>query len=443
MIGLLNCRQAIALLLLTACFFPFRGKSQIKISPYLIGQNAWERKSVFKVKEQIAAVKFQAIRIGGNTYESINFFDQGAIDLIDFVRAAGAEPILQMPRHFKDNDQAYKAIAWINGKMGKHIRFWSIGNEPDHKNQRATEEQVRDYFSKISEQIKRYDPKALVMGFDLSSYKLPYLNRLLGGDLDLTGKIPGKNYYYLDMVTFHNYKFRDIGKFEADVKDLKSRLQQFNAKRPAGQQIGWAVTEFNSHWLVDPKLDEDFMPYNFHNGQIYAEMYDLGMREGAFTICPWSMLEGGADREGTDLSLFDLTDGKYMPRSNYYHTQLLAKYSRANYLSHRQTVKDIVVIPTVDQSGISVMVLNKNKSLGAEYTLNFSADSKAQQAAPAESLDSAVIQIEAHINNRYIDGIPAFSTQMLIFDAEGNLIRKFLYTAKDEEGRNGPKETRR
>ena len=159
MTGLLNCRQTIALLLFAACLFPLRGKSQIKISPYLIGQNAWERKSVFKVKEQIAAVKFQAIRIGGNTYESINFFDQGALDLIDFVRAAGAEPILQMPRHFKDNDQAYKAIAWINGKMGKHIRFWSIGNEPDHKNQRATEEQVREYFSKLSEQIKRYDPK--------------------------------------------------------------------------------------------------------------------------------------------------------------------------------------------------------------------------------------------------------------------------------------------
>ena len=441
MTGLLNCRQTIALLLFAACLFPLRGKSQIKISPYLIGQNAWERKSVFKVKEQIAAVKFQAIRIGGNTYESINFFDQGALDLIDFVRAAGAEPILQMPRHFKDNDQAYKAIAWINGKMGKHIRFWSIGNEPDHKNQRATEEQVREYFSKISEQIKRYDPKALVMGFDLSSYKLPYLNRLLGGDLDLTGKIPGKDYYYIDMVTFHNYKFRDISKFEADVKDLKSRLQQFNAKRPAGQQIGWAVTEFNSHWLVDPKLDEDFMPYNFHNGQIYAEMYDLGMREGAFSICPWSMLEGGADREGTDLSLFDLTDGKYVPRSNYYHTQLLAKYGRANYLCHRQTVKDIVVIPTADQNGISVMVLNKNKNSGADYTLNFSTKSVGQQSAAAEPGDFAAIEIEAGITIRYSDSITPFSTQMLVFDVKGKLISKFVYTAKDAEAKTAPIET--
>jgi len=441
MTGVLKCRRAIALLLLAGCLFPLTGKSQLKISPYLIGQNAWERKSVFRVKEQIAAVKFQAIRIGGNTYESINFFDQGAIDLIDFVRAAGAEPILQMPRHFKDNEQAYKAIAWINGKMGKHIRFWSIGNEPDHKNQRASEEEVRDYFSKISEQIKRYDPKALVMGFDLSSYKLPYLNRLLGGDLDLTGKIPGKDYYYLDMVTFHNYKFRDIGKFEADVKDLKSRLQQFNAKRPAGQQIGWAVTEFNSHWLVDTKLDEDFMPYNFHNGQIYAEMYDLGMREGAFTICPWSMLEGGADREGTDLSLFDLTDGKYVPRSNYYHTQLLAKYSRANYLRHHQSVKDIVVIPTADENGIAVMVLNKNKNTGTNYSLSFSSRSGGQQSAAAKPGDPAVIEIEADINQTYKSHIAAFSTLMLIFDKKGKLISKFAYSAKDAEARTAPKET--
>ena len=431
MIRLILSRQAIALLLLAGLTKPLNLFGQQKISPYLIGQNAWERRSIFKVKQQIAAVKFQAIRIGGNSYEKADFFSQTALELIDFVRASGAEPILQLPRQLKDNDQAYKAIEWINGQMKKKIRFWSIGNEPDHKNQRATEEEVYEYFTKISTQIKRYDPEAVIMGFDLSSYKLPFLNRLLGGDLDVTGKVPGKPYYYLDKVTFHNYKFRNINKFETDVKDLKLRLSVFNAKRPLQQQIGWAITEFNSHWLVDPKLDEEYWPYTFHNGQIYAEMYDLGMREGAFTICPWSMLEGGADREGTDLSLFDLENGQYKPRSNYYHTQLLAQHVKTRYLSHSPNTKDLVVIPTGDETGIAVMVLNKNKTESLSYTLSFSKKNTVKTGL--------VVHINAGVEQTFSNRIPAFSTQMLVFDKAGRLMRQFVYSAEDAERRTAPR----
>lgn len=431
MIRLILSRQAIALLLLAGLTKPLNLFGQQKISPYLIGQNAWERRSIFKVKQQIAAVKFQAIRIGGNSYEKADFFSQTALELIDFVRASGAEPILQLPRQLKDNDQAYKAIEWINGQMKRKIRFWSIGNEPDHKNQRATEEEVYEYFTKISTQIKRYDPEAVIMGFDLSSYKLPFLNRLLGGDLDVTGKVPGKPYYYLDKVTFHNYKFRNINKFETDVKDLKLRLSVFNAKRPLQQQIGWAITEFNSHWLVDPKLDEEYWPYTFHNGQIYAEMYDLGMREGAFTICPWSMLEGGADREGTDLSLFDLENGQYKPRSNYYHTQLLAQHVKTRYLSHSPNTKDLVVIPTGDETGIAVMVLNKNKTESLSYTLSFSKKNTVKTGL--------VVHINAGVEQTFSNRIPAFSTQMLVFDKAGRLMRQFVYSAEDAERRTAPR----
>jgi len=431
LIRLILSRQAIALLLLAGLTKPLNLFGQQKISPYLIGQNAWERRSIFKVKQQIAAVKFQAIRIGGNSYEKADFFSQTALELIDFVRASGAEPILQLPRQLKDNDQAYKAIEWINGQMKRKIRFWSIGNEPDHKNQRATEEEVYEYFTKISTQIKRYDPEAVVMGFDLSSYKLPFLNRLLGGDLDVTGKVPGKPYYYLDKVTFHNYKFRNINKFETDVKDLKLRLSVFNAKRPLQQQIGWAITEFNSHWLVDPKLDEEYWPYTFHNGQIYAEMYDLGMREGAFTICPWSMLEGGADREGTDLSLFDLENGQYKPRSNYYHTQLLAQHVKTRYLSHSPNTKDLVVIPTGDETGIAVMVLNKNKTESLSYTLSFSKKNTVKTGL--------VVHIDAGVEQTFSNRIPAFSTQMLVFDKAGRLMRQFVYSAEDAERRTAPR----
>ncbi|MBK0383918.1 hypothetical protein I5M32_13195 [Pedobacter sp. SD-b] len=409
---------------------PFYSNAQTKISPYLFGENAWAPNEIFKVQDQIKKVKYQVIRIGGNGYENSGFVYQEAIKLINFARSVGAEPIFQIPRQLKDNDKAFKAIEYINGKMKENIKLWCIGNEPDHHNQLASPEEVSNYFKKISEQIKRYDPKAKVMGFDLASYKPLYLSRLLGGDLDVTGKIPGKDYYYLDVVTFHGYNFPDISKFEKEVNQLQSTLKGLNKSRPDSQKLKWAITEFNSHWIVDPKLGEDYMPFNFHNGQLYAQVYDLGMRAGAFTICPWSMLEGGAHRSGTDLSLFDEEDGKYLPRSNYYHTMLLAQNFRNNYLKHSANTSDLKIIPMGDDKGLSIMILNISKTQSHVYTLAFDDTLKIKSA----------FSINANINQTYIDSIGAETTQMLLFNTKGELIKKWSYNKIQAEAMESPVE---
>ncbi len=401
------------------------------ISPYLIGQNAWEKGEIFKVKDAIKAVHYQTIRIGGNGYENGGFMSKDVIKLIDYARSVGAEPIVQMPRQLKNDDKAFKAIDYLNGELHKNIKFWSIGNEPDHHNQLSSPEEVFDYFTKIAIQIKRYDPNAKIIGFDLASYKGKYLTRLLGGDLDITKKIPHQNYYYLDIVSFHNYKFKDITGFENDVKNLKKLLKPINNKREKNEQIGWAITEFNSHWIVDESLGEDFSPYNFHNGQIFAEMYDLGMREGAFTICPWSILEGGADREGTDLGMFDLVGEKYFPRSNYYHTQMLAQNFRSNYLSHQNTNKEVTVIPMGDKNGVSIMIINKSKSNSFQYNL--------QLHNSQEKNNDNLIAINANLKSVFKSSMPPASTEMLIFNNKGKLIKKYTYSSKDEEMKNPPK----
>ena len=413
-----------ALIFLSLSIFSIPIFSQTKISPYLFGQNAWAPGPIFKVQDQIKAVHYQAIRIGGNGYENENFIFKDAIKLIDFARSVGAEPILQMPRQLKDNNKAYQAIAYINGEMHRNIKFWSIGNEPDHHNQLASVEEVNDFFKKISAQIKSYDPEAKIIGFDLSSYKASYLDRLLGGDLDVSGKIPGKDYYYLDVVSFHGYKFPDITKFEGEVNQLESVLNRLNISRPKNQQLTWAITEFNSHWLVDPSLGNDYMPFNFHNGQMYAQVYDLGMRKGAFTICPWSMLEGGAHRTGTDLSMFDELNGTYLPRSNFYHTQLLAQNFRQNYLNHSRSPDGIVVIPMGDKDGLSIMVLNTGDK-EIDYVLNFGKSNLKN--------NTNNISVDAHINKIYQSKINSETTQMLVFNNKGEVIKKYSYSKKEAE----------
>src|SRR6476646_11290823 len=135
-------------------------KAQTPISKYLIGQNAWGRGEIFKFLDEMKAVHYQTIRIGGNGYENGGFMNKDIIKYIDYARSIGAEPIVQMPRQLKDDDKAFKAIAYLNGELHKGIKYWSIGNEPDHHNQLASPEELFDYFSKIATQIKKYDPEA-------------------------------------------------------------------------------------------------------------------------------------------------------------------------------------------------------------------------------------------------------------------------------------------
>ncbi|RNL55889.1 glycoside hydrolase family protein [Pedobacter jejuensis] len=431
----LNFKIAQIIILIGCGLVSSNSVAQIQISKYLIGQNAWGRGDIFKVTADIKAVQYQTIRIGGNGYENGNFINKDVVRYIDYAREVGAEPIVQMPRQLKDNDGALKAIKYLNGELGKNIKFWSIGNEPDHHNQLASPEEVFDYFTKIAAQIKSYDPTAKIMGFDLSSYKESYLTRLLGGDLDVTKKVPNQKYHYLDIVAFHNYRFKDISGFEKDVKSLKQRLALLNATRDKNNHIGWAITEFNSHWIVDERLGEDFLPYNFHNGQIFAEMYDLGMREGAFTICPWSILEGGADREGTDLSMFDLKNGKFIPRSNYYHTQMLSQNLKQHYLSYSNGQADLKVIPMGDKTGVAVMVLNKSKIKNFSYVLNL--DSKMNQSDP----NRLSIVVDAGKKASVKSEIKPSSTQMFVFSGKGKLLKTYTYSISDEEAQKAPKIT--
>ncbi|RZJ81307.1 MAG: hypothetical protein EOO47_04705 [Flavobacterium sp.] len=431
----INLKIVIGIVLTVFVFVSNKAIAQLPISKYLIGQNAWGRGDIFKVTADIKAVQYQTIRIGGNGYENGSFMNKDVVKYIDYAREVGAEPIVQMPRQLKDNDGALKAIRYLNGELGKNIKFWSIGNEPDHRNQLASPEEVFDYFTKIAAQIKSYDPEAKIMGFDLASYKDNYLSRLLGGDLDVTKNVPNQKYHYLDMVAFHNYRFKDISGFEKDVKSLKQRLSLLNDKRDKKNQIGWAITEFNSHWIVDERLGDDFLPYNFQNGQIFAEMYDLGMREGAFTICPWSILEGGADREGTDLSMFDLMNGKFIPRSNYYHTQMLSQNLKQNYLSHSSGQADLKVIPMGDKNGVVVMILNKSKTKKFTYVLNL--DTKTKQSDPTR----LSIKVDADKKASVQSEIKPSSTQMFIFSDKGKLVKTYTYSAEDEQAKRAPKIT--
>ncbi|HET6557056.1 MAG TPA: hypothetical protein VFG54_07045, partial [Prolixibacteraceae bacterium] len=281
--------SGIAVLCLT---FSTRVSNAQEISPYLLGNNAWyDGTGLNALWDDMALAKFQTIRIGGAAAENYLPNNSKYLTLINGIRSANAEPIVQVPRYFTDQ-QVKDFITSINITNKKNIRLWSIANEPDHQNRPSTLEEVSAYIKRISSALKSVDPTIKVLGPETAGFNSStYITRLLGGNLDITGKDANGN-YYIDVYTWHRYMFTDIVSLENDVNTFLAKINTINANRPAGQKISWGLTEFNSSYDNSKNTHPDMDVWSFHAGQLFAEVYGLGMRKGAFAINGWSMLEG-------------------------------------------------------------------------------------------------------------------------------------------------------
>jgi len=221
--------------------------------------------------------------------------------------------------------------------------------------------------------------------------------------------------------------FTDISGLEGEVNTILSKLNTLNANRPLDQKMTWGFTEFNSSYDNDVNSNPDQDVWSFHAGQLFAEVYGLGVRKGAFAMNAWSMFEG-PDRSGTDLSLFD-KDLK--GRANYYHSLMLGQNMKKNSVTTTDNKGNVVVIPMADSSGVAVMILNKDHTTSFEYSMRLDNSAYVQPK-------TLQIKVNAGINKEIIGNIAKEATQMLVFDASGTLVKRYTYTSLDADGRGEP-----
>lgn len=398
------------------------------ISKYLIGNNAWYDGSVSSLWGYMQTAKFQTIRLGGATAESYSATSPKYLELVNGIRSSGAEPIVQIARYYTDQ-QIRDIVTNLNVTNGKNVKYWSIGNEPDHTNRPSTVEEVSAYIKRISTVLKSIDSTFIVLGPETAGFQsTSYVSRLLGGDLDISGK-NANGHYYIDIYTWHRYMFVDVDGLEADVNTFLTKVAAVNAKRPANKQIKWGITEFNTSYNNDNNtLGEDQNVWSFRAGQTFAEVYGLGMRKGAAVMNAWSMYEGQVERQGTDLSLFDKDKSG---RSNYYHSLMLGQNMKQNYLAPTDNQTNVTVIPMKDETGVAVMILNKDKTTGFDYTLRLNTNT----VTVSNRLN---INVPAGLDKETYGYMSPASTQMLVFDATGTLIKRYIYTALDAAARREP-----
>lgn len=413
---------------LTLGLFLMSFASAQPISNYLIGNNAWYDGSVSTLWGFMATAKFQTIRLGGATAESYSYTDPKYVDLVTGIKSSGSEPIVQIARYYTDQ-QIRDLVTRLNVTNGKNVKFWSIGNEPDNSNRPSTVEEVSAYIKHISSLLKSIDPTFIVLGPETAGFNsTTYVSRLLGGDLDITGKDQNGN-YYIDVYTWHRYMFVDATGLEADVNAFLTKVAAANAIRPADKQIKWGITEFNTSYNNDINtLGDDENVWSFRAGQTFAEIYGLGMRKGATFMNAWSMYEGQIERQGTDLSLFDKDKSG---RSNYYHSLMLGQNMKKNYLVPTDNQTNVTVIPMSDETGVAVMILNKDKANGFDYTLRLNGNT----VTVSNKLN---INVPAGFDKEIYGYISPATTQMVVFDAAGTQVKRYIYTALDADARRGP-----
>ena len=435
--------QKHSLILLLMYFFMTSGHvfSQT-ISKHLIGNNLWlppwmDGSRMDDLLPEIGKAGFQLIRIGGNGAQNSKAYTNERIaDMIREIRNQGADVIVQVP-HSHSADQAFAMIKYLNGEMKLAVNYWAIGNEPNLNNSHHTPipvAEVAQYIKRIATSLKSYDENIKTIGPTTAWYDSSYLKPLFvdNGLFDISGKDDNGN-YYIDILSWNKYQISTGSEYEETIDAAIKVISKINLDRPENQKMTWAITELNGHYDNNIATDEQKC-WSFNTGQTFAELFGIGMRKGAFTIAGWSIFESGGLRGGGDLGLFDQLgeDFGYVlrGRSTYYHSLMLGKHMGTDYLTSTTDREFVTSIAMSDEHSIAVMLINRGNEDSLDYSIAFNGNSP--------MLSSLNVELDIGLEKMEYGIIEPKTTQMLIFDSDGNLEMKYNYSQADAENFTAP-----
>lgn len=404
------------------------------VSPYLFGQNYWMEQGseagrpgyLQLLWPRVKESGVRLIRIGGNAYEHSFPEERRLTAMIAAVRAAGAEPLLQVPRRFSA-EQAAALVHGLNASPATRVRFWSIGNEPLLREPDIIQG-VHDYLMRIAPAMKRADPTIQIFVFDECEMRAAAYAALCGGKLDITGRNPDGT-WVVDGFTFHRYPngrefTRDdvVVRGPADVRrqaaELVAMMERADQKhgRTGEARLKWALTEVNVTWANPERRVEGIGNPSFVGGQFLAEVLGIGMELGAFTVAPWCISE--TDHVETDFGYLGLPP-EFHPRSSYYHLQMMARHMGGRFVASRTSESHVKSIATRDDDGLAVMLLNELQDRELEYDLALSKE--------ATSKKPLVVQVDAGLAVRLAGRLPRETTTLLRLDRDGRPLVLYTY----------------
>nr|MDA3835436.1 hypothetical protein [Spirochaetales bacterium] len=272
----------------------------------------------------------------------------------------------------------------------------------------------------IAAAMKLVDPSIKIYGPDFCDYFDEPFDELFGGKNDISGLVPGKDYYYCDGLAWHRYPQGDGDPAVEGANDFlersiksKKKIDYANAlhKRVGEDALIWGIGEYNSKG--GPEV------HTWGNGQMFGAVLGWCMEYEAAYATSWSMFEHGGDRKGSDFSFID--GANMTPRSSYRHMEFVAKYFTGSFLKGSVSDEDFMVYGAQDGDQLSVMIMNRGFGDAKEYTLYL------KDTEMDESGLTLVVQGES--DQVYHDIIEPRATQVLIF--KGDSMTKISYSSED------------
>lgn len=306
------------------------GATASAAEPYLIGTNWWFQDPGARALAWSGEAGIRLVRIGGIGYDRKPAEDQTLVGWVRQIRGFGAEPLIQVSQ-FRQPEDAARLVALLNveKKADRPVRFWSIGNEPWLEAKRppmaGMAARIRGYFKPIAAAMKAVDPTITIVGPDECDYFDDVYTELFTAPDGIGGRIPGKDAYYCDVISWHRYPQTEGEPGLAEIEDFRERIQRCaklveraNAMhgRAGDAALSWGITEFNAKGGKQV--------HTFGNGQLFAAVIGMAHLAGARMALSWSMFESGGNRGKTDFGLFDGRD--QAPRASAVHMGLYLKY---------------------------------------------------------------------------------------------------------------------
>lgn len=408
-----------------------------KISTMLVGNNVWYVNPTDEVWNLTAQSGVGSIRIGGHSYDVTMPPKTQLLDWVKRIQAMGAEPIMQVSQ-YASVETAADMVRYFNVDLasGKAIKYWNIGNEPWLQNGKPANSvvgaMVEAYFKPIAAAMKLVDPRIKIFGPDECFYMDEAINDLFGGKNDISGKVPGKAYYYCDGISWHRYPqdtsinlaYEGIEDFKTAIVKCKTRVDFVNAlhNRSGDTALGWGIGEYNGKGGAQV--------HTWENGQMFGGILNLCMQYGATYATTWSMFENNGNRKGTDFSVID--GANMVPRPSYRHMQMIARNFKGVYAEGKSSLSDVITFGSVDGNTISVMIMNRGtKPISFALHLNTIGVS-----------DTTDVQLNIDANNTvgHIGSIEALATHTYIF--KNNEITRTVYTNQHFINEKAPDESK-
>lgn len=421
--------------------------AQSEISEYLFGQNAWMPDSIGNTRyygkldelwQKVGESKVKLIRAGGIAYDNHKMTNQQFLNLIDSIRNIGAEPLIQVPwsNGTYTSTEAASLVNFINIQQSRNVKFWSISNEPD-LSFGSDAAIISTYFKNFASAMKQQDSSIKIVGPDLAWYNTSIMDSLLGGTNDITGTDVNGN-YYLDIISLHMYLFDGTQTTRSEVitrienhvvptvENLIARMQYADNLHARGtDSLRWAFTEFNIDYHNPDTNDlQGLGASSFINGQIWAQIFGLGMEYNAIFICPWSIHESAGSSSSSDLGYISGNSSvTYRYRPSFYHEQLLSNNTKVYFENYTSNIPEVKTFGSYDNGLYTVVILNMAQQ-AYEYEIfnNVSSTSTKPLVIKATTIN---------LPNSFIDSIQAECTQLLVFNNQGEILYKYSYCLDD------------